>query len=535
MNNHFKIIIPSYNNEEWVEYNVASILNQTYTNYSVLYINDASTDNTYNSVIEIVKDYDNWTVINSKENKGAAYNYVEYVDTFVNDNDILIHLDGDDWFVDETVLEQLNEFYTNNSVWMTYGGFLCWDGSDDTTLPYPQSTPYPDFIHNHKLYRRDLWRASHLRTFRGFLFKSINKQDLKSKINNEYYWHASDLAWQYPCLEMCPKDKIGVVDFYTCVYNQSKSNAVRTKQRESVDNIVYEQEIRNRKSYKEGLSGEKLPQVNVFPADYYMEYCNVPTKFTFCYEQLDGEFDMVLLCDPAIEDFLTGKLSIQRSVPIAARLLEQRDYWPERKLYNLVKEHWNRFDVIYTFDRELLKVLPNAVFLPPTEITQFNRLPNPQGHEPYKSDLFNTYELPKEALTIYPKNKLVSAVVSTKAFLPGHVKRLNFIKSIQNKIDLYGRGIREIPSKLDALKDYMFSVAIENVSCDDNYCPWRVFTTVLYLNDDIVGGETHFPTLDVLVTPKSKKIVGFHCDESHVHGVMPVTSGYRKAFIMWFK
>ena len=69
----------------------------------------------------------------------------------------------------------------------------------------------------------------------------------------------------------------------------------------------------------------------------------------------------------------------------------------------------------------------------------------------------------------------------------------------------------------------------------DNYCPWRVFTTVLYLNDDIVGGETHFPTLDILVTPKSKKIVGFHCDESHVHGVMPVTSGYRKAFIMWFK
>ena len=52
--NKFKIVIPSYNNEQWVEPNMASILNQTYTNYDVLYINDASTDNTINKVNEIV-------------------------------------------------------------------------------------------------------------------------------------------------------------------------------------------------------------------------------------------------------------------------------------------------------------------------------------------------------------------------------------------------------------------------------------------------------------------------------------------------
>jgi glycosyltransferase involved in cell wall biosynthesis len=52
MENKFKIITPSYNNEEWVEYNLASVLNQTYTNYEVLYINDNSTDNTFNKVKE---------------------------------------------------------------------------------------------------------------------------------------------------------------------------------------------------------------------------------------------------------------------------------------------------------------------------------------------------------------------------------------------------------------------------------------------------------------------------------------------------
>lgn len=68
-----------------------------------------------------------------------------------------------------------------------------------------------------------------------------------------------------------------------------------------------------------------------------------------------------------------------------------------------------------------------------------------------------------------------------------------------------------------------------------NPLPTRKFTTVLYLNDDIEGGETHFPTLNVLVRPQKNKVVGFGCDEKFVHGVMPTTSGIRKVFICWFE
>ena len=68
----------------------------------------------------------------------------------------------------------------------------------------------------------------------------------------------------------------------------------------------------------------------------------------------------------------------------------------------------------------------------------------------------------------------------------------------------------------------------------DNYAHQRLFTTVLYLNN-VSGGETHFPDHNITVQPNKKRIVGFHCDEKHVHGVMPVTSGIRKALILWFK
>jgi glycosyltransferase involved in cell wall biosynthesis len=490
--NKFKIIIPSYNNEDWVEYNLASILNQTYNNYDVLYVDDCSKDNTYVKVIDIVKDYPNWTVIKNETNKGAAYNYVEYLSNFVTDpNDILIHLDGDDWLIDDTVLEQLNDFYNHTDCWMSYGGFVCWEGhKTEPQLPHPQSTPYPDFVHKHKKYREDLWRPSHLRTYRAFLFQAIQKQDLKILNSDEYYWHASDLAWQYPCLEMCPQDKIGVVDFYTLVYNHSKQNQVRTHERESSNNVKYEVEVRNRKKYREGIGNGKLPQVNIFKAEYYAEYCSIPSKFTYCYEQKDGEFDMVVLCDLAILDYLNGLISIDRKVPIAARLFEQRDYF-QCEIYNAVIDNHHKFDVVYTFDRNLLHKIPNAKFLPPTEVSQFNRLPNPSNYPPYKSAKFDTYELPPNAFQIYPKSKMVSAVVSSKAFLPGHVKRLNFIQAISDRIDWYGRGVREVASKIDALRDYRFSVAIENISCDDNYFSEKIIDCFLTGTIPIYHGCIH--------------------------------------------
>ena len=449
--NKFIIIVPSFNNEEWIETNLASILNQTYENYRVIYIDDASTDETYNTVCNIVGDLSNWEIIRNKENKGAAYNYIEPVrHLFPKDDEIIIHLDGDDWLFDENVLEKLNDFYNKTECWMTYGQFVCWDGTDNVTQSFPQGTPYDDFIHRHKFYRRDQWRASHLRTYKYSLWKSIDREDLKSKIDGEYYWHASDLAWAFPALEMCPKDKIGVVDFTTHVYNATPKNQERTKEREAADNSKFEDEIRNKKIYREGIGQGKLPQINVYYD--YLEYTNIPKKFSYCYKQEDGEYDMVFVGDMEIIDYLYGVIESPKGVKVIARICENRNFFNQQTVIDAVLAFPNRFDLILTWDEEILK-LPNAVFCPLTETTQFNTLPT---------------ELPEDAFQIYSKSKLVSAISSTKSMVPGHTTRLQFIDSIKDRVDLFGRGIKEIPSKLDGLKDYMFSVAIENAT-DINY------------------------------------------------------------------
>lgn len=68
---------------------------------------------------------------------------------------------------------------------------------------------------------------------------------------------------------------------------------------------------------------------------------------------------------------------------------------------------------------------------------------------------------------IHEKTKLVSMIASNKGWLNGHKNRLEWVDKLKDKVDLYGRG-RQFPlnDKEDGLKDYMFSVSIENDNSD---------------------------------------------------------------------
>lgn len=63
---------------------------------------------------------------------------------------------------------------------------------------------------------------------------------------------------------------------------------------------------------------------------------------------------------------------------------------------------------------------------------------------------------------IYEKSKMISMISSNKAMTMGQRTRLQWVKMLEDQIDIYGRGINEIEFKEEGLCDYMFSVVIEN-------------------------------------------------------------------------
>lgn len=67
---------------------------------------------------------------------------------------------------------------------------------------------------------------------------------------------------------------------------------------------------------------------------------------------------------------------------------------------------------------------------------------------------------------VHEKSKLVSMIASNKQMCEGHMRRLQFVEKFKDKLDFYGRGFNEIDCKEDGLRDYMFSVGIENAVYD---------------------------------------------------------------------
>lgn len=67
---------------------------------------------------------------------------------------------------------------------------------------------------------------------------------------------------------------------------------------------------------------------------------------------------------------------------------------------------------------------------------------------------------------IYEKNKLCSYITSFKQFTSGHIKRMELFQQLKdNPIfsdHIFGRNYRNLPDKIDGLKNYMFSIVLEN-------------------------------------------------------------------------
>jgi len=103
------------------------------------------------------------------------------------------------------------------------------------------------------------------------------------------------------------------------------------------------------------------------------------------------------------------------------------------------------YDAIFTHDKELLDIDPKFKFV------------WGQGSI-------------IEEVGLFEKSKLVSCVCSGQTMSEGHQLRLEIAQQLaeSGQVDMYGKAFNYIPRKIDGLKDYMFSFAMEN-SCYESY------------------------------------------------------------------
>jgi len=172
-----------------------------------------------------------------------------------------------------------------------------------------------------------------------------------------------------------------------------------------------------------------------FQHAYSSTFWKKPSYFTWAKNQTK---EITCYVDEAIIDGLSNKESKK-----IAWIVESSGIIPE--LINDVKKYHKEiskcFEFLISHDRSIVSLEDNFYYLPPSGYW----IQNP---------------------TCYPKDKLCSMIVSNKTQCQGHLYRLEWAKKLKDKLDLYGRGIRDFLNKEDALQDYMFSVTMENASYD---------------------------------------------------------------------
>lgn len=73
MNSKISIIMPVYNTEKYLKKSIESILNQTYQNIELIIIDDCSTDNSKNIIINYKTSHNNIIIIENKKHHGAGF------------------------------------------------------------------------------------------------------------------------------------------------------------------------------------------------------------------------------------------------------------------------------------------------------------------------------------------------------------------------------------------------------------------------------------------------------------------------------
>lgn len=205
------ILTTTYNCENFVERSLLSIMSQTFKDFTCYITDDMSVDNTVKLIKDVIKNDSRFILIENQKKMYQPGNYDQVIRGLnIPDDEICVEIDGDDWLPNSKILSRVNEIYQDKEVWMTSGSFKYHDNRPGFANP-------PTNFNN---VRNQSFTLSHLRTWKSWLWKKINQDDLKDS-NGEYWSVAGDLSFMFPMIEMSGEKHFKYIPEILYIYNES--------------------------------------------------------------------------------------------------------------------------------------------------------------------------------------------------------------------------------------------------------------------------------------------------------------------------
>ncbi len=307
----FVVMITTQNTEEYVEKNIRSVLEQNYENYRLVFIDNGSSDRTYSKCVDWVKRYKmmgSSKFIRMTEKKSVT-EILYFAIQELKNQEIVVLLDGKDWFSHTEVLSELNRYYNDPYVWMTYAQY--------SNFPeYEKGDARSPILHAKKqlVLRASPWIYSHYCTFYAGLFKRIKMKDLLYE--GSFFQYKTNRAILMPMLEMSEEHAV----FIPNILYVNNRKLQRVMSQEEIKSIrSYSRFIRSLKPYnklrqhpKYEIADNQQVDLFIFSADRPMQLYSFLESQKKC---APGINDVYVIYSASEEKFSEGYELVRRTFP----------------------------------------------------------------------------------------------------------------------------------------------------------------------------------------------------------------------------
>jgi len=211
-----KLVIVStfWNANKYVQECIKSLKEQYFTNFVAYFIDDMSSDESYEIAKKTIDDDERFILIKNNYKKFKTKNFLDVIknNEKINWDDVIIELDGDDKLADNFVLGRINKVFSDDNIW------LCgtrWKDRSGRLGNYGKP--------NLQKVRSTVWNFSHMRSYRAFLFRQI--QDEHLKFEGEYFKASCDIGFALPMMEMAGEEHFHYINeaLYVYTWHQNQS------------------------------------------------------------------------------------------------------------------------------------------------------------------------------------------------------------------------------------------------------------------------------------------------------------------------
>lgn len=207
------IILPVFNSEKYLRKCINSIINQTYTNWELIIINDGSSDSSRNICNEFSKDEQRISVIH-KLNEGVSK--ARNIGLELCSGDYVTFVDSDDYLEPFTLYTYIKEIKKNNSDIIKVGYYREYKNKKQECVAIDE---------NVVLYNTwDLYRLLEKSHYYSFLWNMCIKKTCISdiKFDENIFW-CEDHIFSYQCYLNCKKMSILSIPCYHYIIHESCS------------------------------------------------------------------------------------------------------------------------------------------------------------------------------------------------------------------------------------------------------------------------------------------------------------------------